>query len=147
MRRLEIIGEKHGILVLDDFAHHPTAVQKTIHAVREKYGNRRLIAVFEPRSNSSRRNVFQDRYATSFYGADLVMIPEPPMMEKIPLRERFSSEDLVKSLVKDGLEAHYFPSTDRLLDGLVKAARRGDVILVMSNGAFDDLPRRLLKRL
>jgi UDP-N-acetylmuramate: L-alanyl-gamma-D-glutamyl-meso-diaminopimelate ligase len=147
VRRLEIIGEKHGILVLDDFAHHPTAVQETIHAVREKHGSRRLIAVFEPRSNSSRRNVFQDRYATSFHGADLVMVPEPPMMEKIPLAERFSSENLVKSLIKDGLQAFYFPSTHRLLDGLVKAARPGDVILVMSNGAFDDLPRRLLKRL
>ncbi|MGD8226830.1 MAG: UDP-N-acetylmuramate--L-alanine ligase, partial [Desulfobacteraceae bacterium] len=104
-RRQEIRGEKRGVMVLDDFAHHPTAVRKTIGAVREKYPMRRLIAVFEPRSNSSRRNIFQDRYVLSFDQADLVMIPEPPLMEKIPPRERFSSKELVKALNGRGLKA------------------------------------------
>jgi UDP-N-acetylmuramate: L-alanyl-gamma-D-glutamyl-meso-diaminopimelate ligase len=144
VRRQEVIGEKRSILVLDDFAHHPTSVTETIDAVREKYKGRRLVAVFEPRSNSSRRNIFQKRYASAFDKADLVMIPKPPLMEKIPQAERFSSQHLVKELDEKGIKAFYFPNTDQLLDELVKAARPGDVILIMSNGAFDNLPRRLL---
>ncbi len=94
-RRQEIVGEKNGILILDDFAHHPTAVRETIRAVREKFKDRRLIAVFEPRSNSSRRNIFQETYARAFDMAHVIMIPEPPLMEKIPEAERFSSRRLV----------------------------------------------------
>ena len=146
-RRQEIIGEKRGVLVLDDFAHHPTSVKATIEAVREKHGRRRLIAVFEPRSNSSRRNVFQARYASSFDDADLVMIPEPPLMEKIPPEERFSSQRLVEDLKKKGLNASYFPNTDQLLEALVDKVQSGDVILFMSNGGFDNIHQRLLERL
>jgi len=146
-RRQEILGEMGGILVLDDFAHHPTAVKETIDAVREKYGRRRLIAVFEPRSNSSRRNIFQKRYASSFDKADLIMIPEPPLMGNIPDKERFSSQRLAEDLEKRGLKVFSFPNTDPLLKALVREARDGDVILIMSNGAFDNLPSRLLKEL
>ncbi len=146
-RRQEIIGEKRGILILDDFAHHPTAVKETIKAVKEKYGDRRLITVFEPRSNSSRRNVFQARYASSFDNADLVMIPEPPMMEKIPQSERFSSQRLVSDLKSRDLDAFYFPDTDKMLKAMLAEVRTQDVILIMSNGVFDNLPRRLLERL
>ena len=143
-RRQEIIGEKKGILVIDDFAHHPTAVRETIRAVKEKYRKRRLIAVFEPRSNSSRRNIFQTRYASSFDNADLIMIPEPPLMEKIPPAERFSSQHLVKDIKKRGVNGYYFPNTDQLLGALLGKVRASDVILIMSNGAFDNLPKRLL---
>ncbi len=146
-RRQEIVGEENGVLVLDDFAHHPTAVKKTVSAVKQKYGERRLIAVFEPRSNSSRRNVFQQTYAASFDAADVVMIPEPSRMEGIPPDERFSSERLVKDLEKKGLRALSFTDTDRLLDGMVGECRPGDVFLIMSNGGFDDIHRRFLKRL
>ncbi|MCP4666456.1 MAG: UDP-N-acetylmuramate:L-alanyl-gamma-D-glutamyl-meso-diaminopimelate ligase [Deltaproteobacteria bacterium] len=146
-RRQEILGEMGGILVLDDFAHHPTAVKETVDAVKEKYCDRRLIAVFEPRSNSSRRNIFQKQYASSFDKADLVMIPEPPLMENIPDGERFSSQRLAEDLEKKGLHVFAFPDTDPLLEALVREARDGDVILIMSNGAFDDLPSRLLKKL
>jgi UDP-N-acetylmuramate: L-alanyl-gamma-D-glutamyl-meso-diaminopimelate ligase len=143
-RRQEIIGEKKGILVIDDFAHHPTEVRETIRAVKEKYRKRRLIAVFEPRSNSSRRNIFQTRYASSFDNADLIMVPEPPLMEKIPPAERFSSQRLVKDIKKRGVNGYYFPNTDQLLGALVEKVRASDVILIMSNGAFDKLPKRLL---
>ena len=146
-RRQEIKGEKSGVLVLDDFAHHPTAVRKTIQAVREKYKTRRLIAVFEPRSNSSRRNIFQERYALSFDQADLVLIPEPPLMEKIPLEERFSSKQLVEELKRRGLKASYSPNTNHLLEEIIRRSRQGDLILFMSNGPFDNLPQRLLERL
>jgi UDP-N-acetylmuramate: L-alanyl-gamma-D-glutamyl-meso-diaminopimelate ligase len=146
-RRQEIIGEKRGVLVLDDFAHHPTAVKETIDAVKSRYEDRRLIAVFEPRSNSSRRNIFQERYAESFNGADSIMIPEPPMMDKIPPEERFSSEKLVKDLEKKGKKAFYFPDTDRLLNAMLDKARFGDVFLIMSNGGFDNIHRRMLDSL
>ncbi len=146
-RRQEIVGEKRGVLVLDDFAHHPTAVRETIAAVKARYPQRRVIAVFEPRSNSSRRNIFQARYAESFDGADRVMIPEPPMTEKIPPEERFSSQRLVEDLEKRGLSASYFQNTDRLLDAMRNDAREGDVFLIMSNGGFDNIHRRLLELL
>ncbi len=146
-RRQEIRGEKNGILVLDDFAHHPTAVEKTIGAVKERYGDRRLIAVFEPRSNSSRRNVFQERYASSFDKADLIFIPEPPMMEKISPKERFSSQGLVESLRERGLKASYCRDSGHLLEEILRLSGTGDVILIMSNGSFDNLHERLLKRL
>jgi len=146
-RRQEIKGEAKGVLVLDDFAHHPTAVRETIQAVKEKYRHRRLVAVFEPRSNSSRRNVFQEQYAVSFDRADLIMIPEPPMTEKIPKEQRFSSLGLVEDLNSRGLKASYFSNTDLLLEGVLRLSRAGDVVLFMSNGSFDNLPVRTLAAL
>lgn len=146
-RRQEVKGEAKGVLVLDDFAHHPTAVRETLKAVRDKYGHRRLVAAFEPRSNSSRRNVFQERYASSFGGADLILIPEPPMKEKIPVEQRFSSEALVADLNRRGLSAFYFPDTALLLEELLQQSCAGDVVLFMSNGSFDNLPERFLKKL
>ncbi|MFO7598186.1 MAG: UDP-N-acetylmuramate:L-alanyl-gamma-D-glutamyl-meso-diaminopimelate ligase [Candidatus Desulfacyla sp.] len=146
-RRQEIIGERSGILVLDDFAHHPTAVRETIQAVRDKYRNRRLIAVFEPRSNSSRRKIFQRQYSISFDAADRIFIPEPPFMEGIPVEERFSSQQLVFDLNQRGLAASFHETTDNLLGALIQQARSGDVVLIMSNGGFDHLHRRLLASL
>ncbi|MFZ0449030.1 MAG: UDP-N-acetylmuramate:L-alanyl-gamma-D-glutamyl-meso-diaminopimelate ligase [Desulfatiglandaceae bacterium] len=146
-RRQEILGEQQGVLVLDDFAHHPTAVLETIHAVKERFPERRLVAVFEPRSNSSRRSIFQERYAGAFERADRVMIPEPPLMERVPDGERFSADRLAKDLQKKGVAASYFDTHVRLLENLVLEARSGDVTLFMSNGGFDNLPERFLKGL
>ncbi|MEE8299979.1 MAG: UDP-N-acetylmuramate--L-alanine ligase [Desulfatiglandales bacterium] len=146
-RRLELIGNYKDILVIDDFAHHPTSVRETTKAVKDSYKDRRLVAVFEPRSNSSRRNIFQTTYASSFDCADLVIIPEPPMTEKIPLNGRFSSIKLSADLKERGIDARYFPSNDDLLDGLITLIRPGDVILIMSNGAFDHIQERLLQHL
>jgi UDP-N-acetylmuramate: L-alanyl-gamma-D-glutamyl-meso-diaminopimelate ligase len=146
-RRQEIRGEKKGILVLDDFAHHPTAVRETIIGVKEKYGDRRLLAVFEPRSNTSRRNIFQKRYAASFDKADLILIPEPPLMETISKANRFSSSRLVEDIKKRGLKAFYSPNTDHLLGAILRVVRNGDVVLIMSNGSFDHLHERLLEAL
>ncbi len=143
-RRQEVRGELQGITVIDDFAHHPTAVRETLGAVREKHTTRRILAVFEPRSNSSRRKIFQGLYAESFDPADLVFIAEPPLMEKIPPDERFSSRSLVADLNQRGIEAEYCPNTDALLESLLARLSRGDVVLVMSNGAFDGLVAKLL---
>ena len=146
-RRLEVLGEYNNVMVIDDFAHHPTAVSKTIQAVKRHYRDRRLVAVFEPRSNSSRRNIFQNAYADSFTDADVVILPEPPMMDKIPFNERFSSPKLIADLKKRGIEAHYFPDNQTLLDGLFVHIKPGDVILVMSNGAFDNIQGHLINHL
>jgi UDP-N-acetylmuramate: L-alanyl-gamma-D-glutamyl-meso-diaminopimelate ligase len=143
-RRQEIRGEKSGVTVMDDFAHHPTAVRETIRAVKPFYPNGRLIAVFEPRTNSSMRNIFQNVYPLSFDGADLICIRQPPLLDKIPPEERFSYQQLVNDLNRQGKDAHFFPDTDEIIDFLVTEATPGDLILVMSNGGFDNIHERLL---
>ncbi len=146
-RRQEVRGEKSGITVMDDFAHHPTAVRETIRAVKPFCPGGRLIAVFEPRTNSSMRNVFQNIYPLSFDGADMICIRHPSLLEKIPPRERFSSQQLVADLKDQGKKAHYFADTDAIIDFLVTEAKSGDLILVMSNGGFDNIHERLLSAL
>ena len=146
-RRQELRGRKRGIRILDDFAHHPTAVRETINAVKPFCPDARLIAVFEPRTNTSMRNVFQDIYPLSFDRADLVCIRKPPLLKKIPRGERFSSEKLVEDLKQRGKDAHYFADTEGIIDFLEAEARPGDTILIMSNGGFDNIHERLLESL
>lgn len=146
-RRQEIRGVRNQITVMDDFAHHPTAVRETVKAVKPYYPDGRLIAVFEPRTNSSMRSVFQDVYPQSFEGADMVCIRKPALLEKIPPGQRFSSAKLVQDLNAKGLAAHYFEDTDAIIDFLAGTARAGDLILIMSNGGFDNIHQRLLDRL
>jgi len=144
-RRQEIKGIRAGVTVIDDFAHHPTAVRETIRAVRSQYQDRRVIAVFEPRTNTSRRNIFQKEYVSSFDGADLILIREAPGLEKIPEGERFSSVRLVEELIASGKQARYFPDTDEILKFLSHHLKSGDVVLIMSNGGFDNIHERLLE--
>jgi len=146
-RRQEVRGCKNGITVMDDFAHHPTAVRETLRAVKSFYTTGRIIAVFEPRTNSSMRRVFQNDYPLSFDAADLVCIRNPPLLHKIPIEERFSAELLVSTLISRGIDAHFFPDTETIIDFLVTAARPDDLILVMSNGGFDQIHERLLAAL
>ncbi len=146
-RRQEIRGTKNGITVMDDFAHHPTAVRETVRAVKPFYPDGRLIAVFEPRTNSSMRRVFQPIYPLAFDGADLVCIRKPPLLAKIASHERFSSEKLVADLIGRGHDAHFFPDTETIITFLTTTAQAGDVILVMSNGGFDNIHARLLDSL
>jgi UDP-N-acetylmuramate: L-alanyl-gamma-D-glutamyl-meso-diaminopimelate ligase len=146
-RRQEIRGTKNGIVVIDDFAHHPTAVKKTIQAIKGYFSENRLIAVFEPRTNTSMRNIFQNVYPESFEDADRVCIRKPALLKKIPPNERFSSERLVDDLKKRGSNAICFENTEGIIDFLVKEARPGDIILVMSNGGFDNIHERLLEAL
>ena len=146
-RRQEVRGVRRGITVIDDFAHHPTEVRETLSAARDFYTGRRLIAVFEPRTNSSMRKVFQGVYPESFENADVVCIRKPPLLEKVPVEDRFSSELLTRDLVKRGKEAFYFPDTEAIIDYLADVAEPDDVILIMSNGGFDNIHERLLERL
>jgi UDP-N-acetylmuramate: L-alanyl-gamma-D-glutamyl-meso-diaminopimelate ligase len=146
-RRQEVRGVKAGVTVIDDFAHHPTAVRLTLQALRAQYLGRRLIAVFEPRTNTSRRSVFQSEYPRAFEGADRIIIREPPDLAKIPEGERFSSQKLVEDLRSPDRPADYFPDTDAILEFLKGELRSGDVVLIMSNGGFDNLHQRLLDEL
>ena len=146
-RRQEVRGVKAGVTVIDDFAHHPTAVRLTLQALRAQYLGQRLIAVFEPRTNTSRRSIFQSEYPRAFEGADRIIIREPPDLAKIPEEERFSSRKLVEDLKRLDRQADYFPDTDSLLTFLGGELRGGDVVLIMSNGGFDNLHQRLLEEL
>ncbi|MBW1894727.1 MAG: UDP-N-acetylmuramate:L-alanyl-gamma-D-glutamyl-meso-diaminopimelate ligase [Deltaproteobacteria bacterium] len=146
-RRQEVRGRKKGITVMDDFAHHPTAVRETIKGVKPFFQDGRIIAVFEPRTNTSMRDVFQDTYTDSFEMADIVCIRKPPLLDKIPKDERFSSEKLAADLKKKGKNAFYFPDTQAIIDFLVNEARANDLILIMSNGSFDNIHEKLLASL
>jgi UDP-N-acetylmuramate: L-alanyl-gamma-D-glutamyl-meso-diaminopimelate ligase len=146
-RRQEIRGRKGGVTVIDDFAHHPTAVRETIRAVRPFYPKGRLIAVFEPRTNTSMRDIFQDVYPDCFDEADLICIRRPPLLKKIPEGRRFSSEKLANDLKARGKAAYYFAETDGIIAFLAEEARGGDVVLIMSNGGFDNIHERLLETL
>jgi UDP-N-acetylmuramate: L-alanyl-gamma-D-glutamyl-meso-diaminopimelate ligase len=146
-RRQEIRGQKKQITVMDDFAHHPTAVRETVRAVKSVTGSGRLIAVFEPRTATSMRSVFQKEYAQSFDMADLICIRQPPQVRKIPAGQEFSSGQLVTDLKARGKAAYFFTDTDAIIDFLIGNARPADLILIMSNGGFDNIHQRLLDSL
>lgn len=146
-RRQDVVGESRGVLVIDDFAHHPTAVRETIQALRLHYPQRRLLAVFEPRTNSSRRSIFQSAYTTAFAAADCICIKEAPDLQKIPEAERLNTKQLVQDISRRQAEAHYFENTPALLEYLVTHCHSGDLVLCMSNGSFDGLPGKLLQAL
>jgi len=143
-RRQEVRGVENGVTVIDDFAHHPTAVRETLRALRDAYRERRLIAVFEPRTNSSRRRVFQDAYTSCFDEIDQVLVKEPVPLPDIPPEERFSSRTLVDSLTGKNIDAHYFSTTDQIIDFLLATSSEGDVVAILSNGGFDNIHSRLL---
>lgn len=152
-RRQEVRGLARGVVVVDDFAHHPTAVRETILAI-SRFGVRgwapgegRLVAVFEPRTNTSKRSFFQDDYASAFEGADLALLREPPGTEDVPENERFSSARLAAAVTAKGISAKAYPDTDALLAALLAELRAGDLCLIMSNGGFDNLHQRLLEGL
>ena len=146
-RRQEILGEPGGVLIIDDFAHHPTAVRATIQAMRERWPHRRLLAVFEPRSNSSRTKVFEDAYGRAFEGASKAYLCAPPFRHN-DLREQFLDLSSVLHHVRElGTEAERYESTSHLLEDLVRDATSGDIILIMSNGGFDGLHQNLLDQL
>ena len=146
-RRQEVRGEPRGVLVIDDFAHHPTAVRETLRGLRSKYPGRRLIAVFEPRSATSRRKVFQSEYVQAFEESDLIWISSPFDQSRIDTSDQFSSETLVEDLKKRGKIAHLLQSVDLGVSELAKVVKKGDLIAVLSNGGFDGLIPKFLKAL
>ncbi|MDK9709170.1 MAG: UDP-N-acetylmuramate:L-alanyl-gamma-D-glutamyl-meso-diaminopimelate ligase [Desulforhopalus sp.] len=147
-RRQEVRGIENGITVIDDFAHHPTAVKETLDGLKAAYPGQRLIAVFEPRTNSSRRAVFQKDYVLAFDAADLVLLREPLPIDGLSADELFSSERLANDLVNErNLTAEALPETDAILKRLISLLRQGDVVAILSNGGFDNIHERLLEQL
>jgi UDP-N-acetylmuramate: L-alanyl-gamma-D-glutamyl-meso-diaminopimelate ligase len=147
-RRQEVI-HAGAVTVIDDFAHHPTAIAATLEAVRRRYPERRLWAVFEPRSNTSRRRIFQSEFAASLAAADVVVVASVFFKETDPLPEadRLSVDHLVDDLRAAGRTAETFPDTDGILRHLERQVRPNDVVVFMSNGAFGGLPRRFVEAL
>lgn len=147
-RRQEIRGVERGITVIDDFAHHPTAVRETLSALRAAYRGRRLVAVFEPRTNSSRRAIFQKDYVTSFDSADLILLREPDPIEGLQKDELFSSVKLAGDLAREkNLFAEAFSATEDILIRLSEVLQEGDVVAILSNGGFDNIHNRLLEQI
>ncbi len=143
-RRQEVVGVKNGVTVLDDFAHHPTAIRLTLEAVKEAYPGQRLWAVFEPRSATSRRKVFEQDFPDSFLAADRVIIAGLFAPEKISKEERLDPEQIVTRLRQKGTDAHFIEEVDDIVAFMAKNVESGDVVLVMSSGGFGGIHQKIL---
>jgi UDP-N-acetylmuramate: L-alanyl-gamma-D-glutamyl-meso-diaminopimelate ligase len=148
-RRQEIRGERRGVLLIDDFAHHPTAVRETIEAVKAAYGGRRLWAIFEPRSNTSKRNIFEREFAAALALADQVVVAAVHQPERVPEVERLSVENVAREINRLGPDnrARLIETSAEIASFVSRNARSGDVVLVMSNGGFDAVQDKILQAL
>ena len=146
-RRLEVRAEVGGVTVVDDFAHHPTAIRETLRALRGRYPGRRLWAVLEPRSNTLRRNVFASDLVESLALADKVVLAAVFKSESIPVAERLVPEDVVARLNEIGTSAMMLADADAIIAAIVEQARAGDVVAIMSNGGFGGIYEKLPKAL
>ena len=145
-RRLEVVGTASGVTIYDDFAHHPTAVAETLAGLRAAHPSARIWAVFEPRSASSCRRVFQNDFARAFAGADEVLLA-PVFRSTLPESERLSIPELVRDLRAGGQSARDASSLDEIVTTIATEHRAGDLVVVMSNGAFGGIHGKLLQAL
>ena len=146
-RRLEIRGEVNGVTIYDDFAHHPTAVHETLRAVRERHPRARIWAVFEPRSHTCRRRIFEDAFIQSFDPADTIVIARVYGASHLPPAETLSPDRVAEGIRGRGKRAFTFASTDEIVTFLAGEVRAGDHVVIMSNGGFDNIHNKLLERL
>ncbi len=146
-RRQEVVGSVRDILIVDDFAHHPTAVSETLAALRLRYPSRRLWAIFEPRSATSRQNVFQKEFAASFNAADRIVLADLFAPEKLAEERRLNPEKIVSDLVAQGKEAVFIPQPDQIVSALSKQLQPGDLVCIMSSGGFGGIHQNLLSSL
>src|SRR5271169_2331721 len=146
-RRMEVRGIAGGVTLIDDFGHHPTAIRETLRALRIKYPTQKIWTIFEPRSNTTRRNVFQTELAESFADADAVVVSEVARLEQIAANERLDPEKLMQDLKTSGKDAAYLPDVDSIVAHVGKGAQGGDIICVFSNGGFGSIHGKLLERL
>jgi UDP-N-acetylmuramate: L-alanyl-gamma-D-glutamyl-meso-diaminopimelate ligase len=145
-RRQEVRGTAGGVVVVDDFAHHPRAVEMTLAAIQGTYPGARVLAAFEPRSNTSRRNLHQREYASpaTWAAAAEVYLLRPAPTDRVPESERLDLEAVTSALVAAGKPARAFPTVDEMVPAIAAAARPGDVVVAMSNGAFGGIWGKLL---
>ncbi len=146
-RRQEVRGEVDGVTVIDDFAHHPTAAGETLDSLSQAYRGHPLVVVFEPRTNSSRRSVFQGAYAHVFSRASRVVVKEPEPIENLSRGKLFSASKLVDDLNRQGVKAVCYAKTGGIIDDLLSSLKPGDVVAILSNGGFDNIHERLLAAL
>jgi UDP-N-acetylmuramate: L-alanyl-gamma-D-glutamyl-meso-diaminopimelate ligase len=146
-RRMEIRGISGGVTVVDDFGHHPTAIRETLRALRLKFAGQKVWAVFEPRSNTTRRNVFQQELALSFQDADAVVVAQVAKLEQLKAEERLNPEQLMKDIQSLGKPVAYLADVDAIVEHVGKNAQGGDVVCVFSNGGFGGIHGKLLERL
>ncbi len=144
-RRLEIVGEANGVTVLDDFAHHPTAIRETVRSVRTRFPARRLWALLEPRSNTLRRNVFEGALVDALALADRVILAEVYRQEKLRPDERLHPETVIEGLRQRDIPAEYSGSAEQIVASLAPRLEPGDVVLIMSNGGFGGIQRKLVE--
>ncbi|MGB5658683.1 MAG: Mur ligase family protein [Thermoanaerobaculia bacterium] len=143
-RRLDVVGSHARVTVIDDFAHHPTAVGKTIAALREQFPERRIVVAFEPRSLTAGRSFFYQAYLDAFGGADRIFLAPIFHAQRLAAEDRLDSAGLAAELTDRGVATTRTESNEELLEKVLAEARTGDVVVTMSSGKFDDLPRRLL---
>ncbi len=146
-RRMDVKGEIGGVLVVDDFAHHPTAVKATIEAARGRWPGRRLWAILEPRSNSMRRKVFQEALPKALALGDRVILGGVFRAQQLGDENRLDPETVAASVRALGKEARVFASADAIAEHLAAESKAGDLVLIMSNGSFDGLCEKLVKKL
>ncbi len=146
-RRMEVKGIAGGVTVIDDFGHHPTAIRETLRALRIKYAKEKIWAIFEPRSNTTRRNVFQEELAESFRDADGVVVSQIARLELLKPEERLNPESLMADLKEAGKNAAYLPDADAIVSHVCKNIQGGEVVVVFSNGGFEDIHAKLLASL
>jgi len=146
-RRQEVRGEAGGVKVIDDFGHHPTAIAQTLQALRQRYQSQRIWAIFEPRSNTTRRAVFQKELPEALKVADGVFIAQVARLEQIPEAERLNPEEVVKEISEDGRPAFYEKNADAIIDRIMPLLKPEDIVVVLSNGGFDNIHEKLLARL
>jgi len=145
-KRMEIKGEARGVLVVEDFAHHPTAIRVTLQAARTRWPGRKIWAAMEPRSNTMRRKIFQDVLPEALMIADAVLIGPVNRAQLLGEQERLSPEQIADSLLERGRPAKAFESADEIAEYLADHAKSGDVVMVLSNGSFDGLSGKLLEK-
>lgn len=143
-RRMEIRGEPRGVTVVDDFAHHPTAIRETLAGARQRWPQARMWAIFEPRSATTRRNVFQDALVDAFLPADRIIVGSHARLDEIPEASRFSPDRLARALEAEGRWARAIADVDAIVETVTREARAGDVVMICSNGAFGGLHEKLL---
>jgi UDP-N-acetylmuramate: L-alanyl-gamma-D-glutamyl-meso-diaminopimelate ligase len=146
-RRMEVRGIAGGVTIIDDFGHHPTAIRETLKALRLRYPREKIWAVFEPRSNTTRRNVFQEELALAFADANTVVISEVARLDQLPPDQRLDPQRLVHDLNVAKKDAAYLPDVDSILAHIAKSVQGGDVICIFSNGGFGGIHAKLLQRL
>jgi UDP-N-acetylmuramate: L-alanyl-gamma-D-glutamyl-meso-diaminopimelate ligase len=146
-RRQELRGEAGGVKVIDDFGHHPTAVAQTLQGLRHRYPGQRLWAIFEPRSNTTRRAVFQHQLPEALQAADGVFISQVARLEQIPEKERLNPEAVVEEIKQSGKPAFYEKDANAIVDRIAPQLLPNDIVVVFSNGGFDNIHEKLLKRL